>query len=166
MSLISLIAIMDNNRGIGYQNRLPWYLPADLAYFKDTTWGKPIIMGKNTYDSLGRPLPGRTNIVITRNELNIPNVTGFPSLLSALNHYATVPEIMIIGGEQLFQSALPLADRLYLTRVDGIFKADVFFPKLPSDEWEQASNSFRAKDEKNPYDLYITLYKKIGRKLE
>lgn len=132
--MISLIVAHDKNHVIGYENDMPWHLPGDLQYFKEMTMGKPIIMGRKTFESIGRPLPGRRNIVITRNEsYAAQGIETVPSLDTALALVKDVPEIMIIGGAQIFEQSLPLADKLYITLIDHEFKGDTFFPKY--DGW-------------------------------
>lgn len=128
--MISLIVAHDKNRVIGLNNDMPWHLPGDLAYFKRITMGKPIIMGRNTFESIGKPLPGRKNIIITRNlNYEVPGSIVVHSLEEALKVAETEhEEIMIIGGQQIFTEALPLADRLYVTRIDQEFEGDTFFP--------------------------------------
>ncbi len=139
--MISLIVAHDKNRVIGYENKMPWYLPGELQYFKEQTMGKPMIMGRKTYDSIGRPLPGRKNIVITRNEnFHVEGVEVARSLEEALQLAGDVEEVMIIGGEQIFKVALPIADRLYITHIEHDFNGDTFFPTY-GEEWRLISRS-------------------------
>lgn len=127
--MISLIVAHDKNRVIGYKNEMPWHLPGDLKYFKEMTMGKPVIMGRKTFESIGKALPGRRNIVITRNAAYVAdNIEVVGSLEAALALVQDEPEIMIIGGEQIFKSALALADRLYITEIDYTFEGDTYFP--------------------------------------
>ncbi|WP_107841550.1 dihydrofolate reductase [Metasolibacillus meyeri] len=127
--MISLIVAHDKNRVIGYDNQMPWHLPGDLKYFKEMTMGKPVIMGRKTYESIGKALPGRRNIVITRNvAYQADDIEAVASLEQALQLVQDEPEIMIIGGEQIFELALPLADRLYITEIDYTFEGDTYFP--------------------------------------
>lgn len=140
--MISLIVAFDDNRVMGYNNKMPWHLPGDLAYFKKTTMGKPMIMGRKTFESIGKALPGRTNIVITR-DLNykaegIIIVHSFEEALDVAKKEEK--EIMIIGGEQIFRLALPIADVLYVTKIQHAFQGDTFFPQI-SDEWKIVSES-------------------------
>ena len=126
---VSVIAALAKNRVIGIENRLPWRLPEDLAHFKALTLGHPILMGRKTFESLGRPLPGRTNIVITRNPDYRPEgalVAG--SIPAALALCSDVDEVFFIGGAELYAQAIPLADRLYLTEVDADAEGDAWFP--------------------------------------
>lgn len=136
--MISLIVAHDKNRVIGYENDMPWHLPGDLQYFKETTMGKPVIMGRKTFESIGRPLPGRRNIVITRNaSYTADGIELVGSLEAALALVVDVPEVMVIGGEQIFTQALPLADRLYITLIDYEFVGDTYFPAYEG--WQMVS---------------------------
>ncbi|WP_332650107.1 type 3 dihydrofolate reductase [Lysinibacillus sp. 54212] len=127
--MISLIVAFDKNRVMGYENAMPWHLPGDLKYFKEQTMGKPMIMGRKTFESIGRPLPGRRNIVITRNpDYYAEGIETVSSLEEAIALAGNIPEIMIIGGEQIFKLSLPIADKLYITHIDHEFEGDTFFP--------------------------------------
>jgi len=138
--ILSLIVAMSENRVIGADNDLPWHLPADLKYFKASTLGKPIIMGRKTYDSIGRPLPGRTNIVVTRNaEWQADGVKTVLSLAAAVTLAGDVPETMITGGAQIYAQALDMADRLYVTEVALTIDGDAFFPEIDKSCWREAS---------------------------
>ncbi|KAA0695128.1 dihydrofolate reductase [Halopseudomonas laoshanensis] len=139
---IALIAAMGRNHVIGRDNQLPWHLPEDLKYFRSMTWGKPIVMGRKTFDSLGRPLPGRTNIVITRQSgLQLPGASVQGSVDAALEQAGRqalldgVDEIMVIGGENLYRQMLDRADRLYLTLVDAEPEGDAWFPAVDGAQW-------------------------------
>lgn len=139
MVKISLIVAADENNVIGGDNQLLWHIPEDLKFFKAKTLGKPIIMGRKTYESIGRPLPGRTNIVITRNpEWNASGVTTAPSLESALKTAQTLTpdEICIIGGGTIYEQALQFATSVYLTRVHNVYNGDTRFPELNANEWQ------------------------------
>jgi dihydrofolate reductase len=126
---VSLIAIVARNGGIGQDNKLLVHLPGDLAHFKRTTLGAPIVMGRRTWQSIGRPLPGRCNIVVTRNaQFEAPGAEIAPDLPSALEHAGDAPKVWVIGGAALYAAALPLADELVLTEIDADFEADTFFP--------------------------------------
>lgn len=140
--MISIIVAMDNRNGIGKDNKLPWHLPSDLAHFKRTTLGKPIIMGRKTFESIGRPLPGRTNIVLTRAEPGAQvEGTHFLALsLEAALELVKGQDVFIIGGAEIYAQALPLADRLIVTHVDGEFDCDAFFPDFKDHElWRTTS---------------------------
>ena len=136
--MISLIVALDKNRVIGLNNAMPWHLPGELQYFKETTMGKPIIMGRKTLESIGRPLPGRRNIVITRNaQYDAQGIELAHSLNEAIERAGDVEEIMIIGGQQIFTESLPLADRLYITEIDYEFEGDTYFPQY--EDWKKVS---------------------------
>ena len=136
--MISLIVALDKNRVIGLNNAMPWHLPGELQYFKETTMGKPIIMGRKTFESIGRPLPGRRNIVITRNpQYDAEGIELALSLDEAIKLAGDVDEIMIIGGQQIFTESLPLADRLYITEIDHEFEGDTYFPEYEG--WQKVS---------------------------
>jgi dihydrofolate reductase len=146
---ISLIAAMAKNRTIGQGGGMPWHLPEDLAYFKKTTLGKPVLMGRKTYSSIGRPLPGRLNIVITRDDtLSIDGVQVTTGLQAAIEiaQKQDVEEIMVIGGGQIYAEALELADRVYLTEIQADIDGDTVFPDLPKSQWREVSRE-NAKNE-------------------
>jgi len=133
---LALIAALARNRVIGRDNRLPWHLPADLRFFKQTTMGKPLLMGRRTWESIGRPLPGRRMIVLSRDlDYQAPGCTVARSLDEALDVAGAVPELMVIGGAALYQQTLPRAARLYLTRVDMDVPGDVWFPDWNERDW-------------------------------
>ena len=140
MSTLSLIAAMANQRVIGRDNTLPWRLPEDLQHFKRTTLGKPVIMGRKTWESLGRPLPGRRNIVVSRNPDYLP-VGGelVSSLEAAMAATADVDEAFVIGGADLYRQALPLAQRIYLTEIAGDYAGDAHFPEFAAADWREVS---------------------------
>ena len=144
---LSLIAALGENRVIGVDNSMPWHLPGDFKYFKATTLGKPIIMGRKTWDSLGRPLPGRLNIVVSRQtDLALEGAEVFPSLDAAVERAEAwanaqgVDELMLIGGAQLYAQGLEQADRLYLTRVALSPEGDAWFPEFDLNQWKLVSN--------------------------
>ncbi|NOX10000.1 MAG: type 3 dihydrofolate reductase [Gammaproteobacteria bacterium] len=151
---ISIVVAMAENSVIGIENRLPWHLPADLAHFKAVTMGKPILMGRKTYESIGRPLPGRTNIVVSRNiELEAPGCVVVDSIEAALAEaqQETPDEIMIIGGAYFYQQMLAAADRIYLTRVHCNIEGDAHFPELGA-EWRECSREDHQADTNNDHD--------------
>ncbi|MEK4137182.1 type 3 dihydrofolate reductase [Kurthia sp. FSL E2-0154] len=155
--MISLIVAHDNNRVIGLNNEMPWHLPGDLAYFKEKTMGKPIIMGRNTFESIGRPLPGRRNIIITRNKAyEAAGAEIVHSLEEALELTKDAEEQMVIGGEQIFKEALPLADRLYITKIDYSFEGDTFFPSY--EDWVEKTTT--ENHEANGFTFRYTIYEK------
>ena len=139
---------------IGRENQLPWHLPNDLKYFKNQTWGMPILMGRKTFDSIGKPLPGRKSIVITRNKdwrhEHVDVVHSVGDAIEKAKEYGA-KEIFVIGGAEIFHSAFEEADRIYLTRVHHRFEGDVYFPEIPENEWSLVQNRFCHSDEKNPY---------------
>ncbi|TEW54409.1 type 3 dihydrofolate reductase [Psychromonas sp. RZ22] len=157
---ISMIVAMAHNRVIGLDNQMPWHLPADLQYFKKTTLGKPVIMGRKTYDSIGRALPGRLNIVVSRDpNLTISGVTCVTSVEQALAMAEGTEEVMIIGGATIYEYFLKVANRLYLTFIDLETKGDTKFPDyLAQGEWQQVASEEYLADEKNAYNLeFVTL---------
>jgi dihydrofolate reductase len=158
---ISLIAAVSSNNVIGFQNRLPWYLPEDLKYFKQLTIGKPILMGRKTFESIGRVLPGRINIVVTRNkQYQIQDCLVFSDIDDALQAFADYPEIMVIGGASFYQQMLPIADTLYLTVIDRVFDGDTHFPSFDISVWNEYS-SRTCKQETDPYLSYtFKIYRK------
>lgn len=133
---LSLIAALARNRVIGRDHRLPWRLPADLRFFKQTTLGKPLLMGRRTWESIGRPLPGRRMIVLSRDPGYLaPACAVVHSMDAALTEAGAVAEVMVIGGALLYAQTLPLADRMYLTQVDADVAGDVWFPEWNSLDW-------------------------------
>ncbi|OBT16765.1 diacylglycerol kinase [Vibrio sp. UCD-FRSSP16_10] len=158
--IISMIAAMANNRVIGKDNQMPWHLPADFIWFKKCTMGKPVIMGRKTYESIGRPLPGRHNLVISRDaNLSIEGVTTVTSIESALALVSDEQEVMIIGGGSIYERCLSLADKLYLTHIDLEVDGDTQFPDWGED-WTQTHSEHYSADEKNAYSMeFIVLDK-------
>ncbi len=160
---LSMIVAQGENRVIGVDGELPWHLSADLKYFKATTMGKPIIMGRKTFESIGRPLPGRPNIIITRNEnFTAENIDVCQDITSAValgKKYADelgLDEVMIIGGAQIYNAALNDATRLYITEVALSPKGDAYFPELPAEQWKEVkSTSFEA-DGESPAYRFVT----------
>lgn len=158
---LSLIVAMTKNRVIGKDNQMPWHLPADLAWFRQNTTGKPVIMGRKTFESIGRPLPKRTNIVLSRQPFEYDGVIWKDSLESAVDFVRDSEEIMLIGGGQLFNEYVSKADRLYLTEIQTELDGDTFFPSINWDEWHIEFEQYRPADEQNPYDCrFLILLKK------
>ncbi|WP_109083268.1 type 3 dihydrofolate reductase [Aggregatibacter kilianii] len=158
---LSLIVAITKNRVIGKDNQMPWHLPADLAWFRQNTTGKPVIMGRKTFESIGRPLPKRTNIVLSRQPFEYDGVIWKDSLESAVDFVRDSEEIMLIGGGQLFNEYLSQADRLYLTEIQTELDGDTFFPSINWDEWHIEFEQYRPADEQNPYDCrFLILLKK------
>jgi dihydrofolate reductase len=150
MNNLSIVVAISENNAIGKNNQLLWHLPADLKHFKEITSGHPIIMGRKTYDSIGRPLPNRRNIVITRKtDLNIPNVEVVNSLQEAIALCEKENEVFVIGGAEIYKHALALTNRIYLTVVHQNYEADAFFPALEKDEWKEVAKEYHQADEKN-----------------
>ena len=147
---ITLVAAMATNSAIGLDGQMPWHLPRELKHFKETTMGKPIVMGRKTWESIGRALPGRQNLVVTRNpEFSAPGCDVAGSLEAAVE-MAAGKEVMIIGGGQLYAEALPFADRMVLTLVDCEPEADTWFPGWDETEWTETASRDELPDEKNP----------------
>jgi dihydrofolate reductase len=162
MTILSMIVAHANNRVIGKNNDMPWHLPADLAYFKKTTLGKPIIMGRKTYQSIGRPLPGRKNIVISRdNNFQAEGVEVVNSVDAALALVVDSAEVMVIGGGAIYQHCLAAAQRLYITHINADIDGDTHFPEYDLTVWQKVASDIRPSDEKNPYQLNFSVYEKI-----
>lgn len=154
---------MDRNRLIGAGNRLPWHLPADLQHFKRTTMGKAIIMGRRTHESIGRSLPGRTNIVVSRNPAYAAPGCIVVSSLEAALAVASGDEVFVIGGATLYRQALPHAHRLYLTLIDAEFDGDTHFPELDFAQWQVIERTACEADDRNPYAYtFLTLERRTA----
>lgn len=156
MTRVSIIVATDDRGGIGRDGQLPWRLPEDLQRFKRITMGKPIVMGRRTWESIGRALPGRHNIVISRQPgLAAPGATVARSLDAALLAAGDVPEVCVIGGGEIYRLALPLAEEIHLTRVHALVDADTFFPAPDPTEWEEIGREDRPADERHehPYSF-------------
>lgn len=149
--VISLIAALAVDRVIGMENAMPWHLPADLAWFKRQTLNKPIIMGRNTFRSIGQPLPGRKNIVVSRHPGDDERVTWVATLEAALEAAAGAEEVMVIGGGSIYQQMLPRASRLYLTHIDAEVEGDTHFPEYEPDAWSSVFSEFHDADEENSH---------------
>lgn len=159
MSRVSIIAAMAHQRVIGLHNRLPWRLPADLSHFRRTTLGHAVIMGRKNYESIGKPLHQRLNIVLSSDPgYRAPGCRVVSSLAEALDAAGDDPEIFIIGGALVYAQALPLAARMYLTLIDGEFAGDTWFPEYDEREWCEIVRTEHAPDADNPYRLsFLTL---------
>lgn len=152
--ILSLLVAADENNVIGKDNKLPWHLPNDLKYFKNQTWAMPILMGRKTFESIGKPLQGRKSIVITRNsDWSYKGVEVVHSVEEAIEKTKEfgVKEIFVIGGAEIFETAFPQANRIYLTRIHHQFDGDAFFPKISHENWNLVQSRFCAADEKNKY---------------
>lgn len=158
---LSIIAAMDKNRLIGQQGKIPWDLPADLKYFKKTTMGSPVIMGRKTFESIGSPLPGRRNIILTRNK----NYTAkkceiINSQKEVLNMFLNNDEeAFIIGGAEIYQLFLNYSKKLYLTIIEQQFSGDTYFPKIDWENWFKISEERGITDKNNPYSYSFYIYK-------
>lgn len=162
--IISAIVAMSQGRVIGRNNEIPWYLPADFAYFKRVTLNHHIVMGRNCYESIGRPLPKRTNIIVTRNPFYI--VSGCVVVHSVdealdLAKRNGEDEVFIIGGGEIYAQTMHLLDKIYITEVDLNTKGSVFFPEINEAEWLLTSEEKHIKDEKNEWDYTFKIYEKI-----
>ena len=149
---ITIVVAMTKNRVIGYQGGMPWHLPADLKHFKAVTMGKPIVMGRKTFESIGKPLPGRENVVITRQAgISYAGCSMHSSLEVALDTLGAHEEIMVIGGGEIFSQVLPKAESVHLTVIDTELEGDVYFPELDDASWETVSTETVLADEKNAH---------------
>ena len=150
--IISLIAAMSRNRVIGKNNKLPWDMPADMNYFRNMTKNKPVIMGRKPYESIGRPMPDRINIIITRDkEYKAEGCIVVSNVDDALKSVKGNKEVMVIGGAQIYKEFLPKADRIYLTIIDEEIEGDTYFPEFNKDEWKETKREEHKADKKNPY---------------
>ena len=168
---LAVIVAQSENRVIGRNNKLPWHLPEDLKYFKSVTMGKAIIMGRKTFESIGRPLPGRTNIVVSRNpDYQAAGIEVVHDLASAISKAESLSlingneEALIIGGSQLYGQALALTDRLYLTQVHAEVDGDAYFPAIDRQEWQQVGCEAFSADGCNPYDYSFLVLDRLSDK--
>lgn len=155
---ISIIAAVAENRVIGHKNQLPWHLPNDLRNFKALTLNKPVIMGRKTFESIGKPLPGRENIIITRQQdYPAPGCQVMDSLEQALEYASDQEEVMIIGGANIYEQALPHADRMYITQIHCGFNGDALFPEWNEAEWREVKREDHSDDNLNvfPYSFLV-----------
>jgi dihydrofolate reductase len=156
--ITSIIVAIAKNNAIGKDNKLLWYLPNDLKHFKDVTTGHTVIMGRKTYESVGKPLPKRRNIVVTRQAISIEGCEVVPSIEAALALCADEEEVFIVGGAEIYRQSIPLTDRIYLTKVDQDFDGDTFFPELNAAEWKETERENFEPDDKNKLKYsFITL---------
>jgi len=167
--MLSIIVAQSQNRVIGRDNKLPWRLPNDLQYFKRMTMGKPVIMGRKTFaEDIGRPLPGRTNIVVTRNsEFSYEGVVCVPSVEAAIEYAEDinlingVEEAMVIGGGEIYRQALALAERLYITQVHAEVEGNVYFPELDYGDYQEIAREDFSASGDNPYDYSFVVYQRV-----
>ncbi len=159
---LSIIAAMTNDRVIGIENRLPWSLPADMQWFRRHTLGKPVIMGRKTFQSIGRPLPKRTNIVVTGDaSFAAEGCSVVHSIDAALKAAEPAEEVMVLGGASFYQQMLPRADRLYLTEVHAAFKGDAWFPSIAPSDWREIEREERPADPDNPHPMTFRILERI-----
>lgn len=157
--MITIIAAIAKNRVIGNNNRLIWHLPADLRFFKSTTMGHVLIMGRKTFESLGKPLPGRTMIVISRQKDYLTQGVAIAhSLPDALNMVPENLETFIVGGAQIYELALPIADKMILTRIDADFDGDTIFPDYNEVDWQLVHTEHHPSDDKHPWPFSFNTY--------
>jgi dihydrofolate reductase len=159
--MIALVAAIARNQVIGQHGQMPWHLPADLAYFKQLTLGHSVVMGRKTFESIGKPLPNRENVIITKN-------MGYQKegclILHSMDEacaFCAGRETFIIGGAQIYQEFFSYADRLYITFIDEVFSGDSFFPEFDEKRWRLVSKTKGEQNEQNPYDYYFLVYEKI-----
>jgi len=160
--IISLIvAAGDGNNAIGFKGKIPWHLPADFKRFKDLTLGHPIIMGQKTFESIGKPLPGRINIIVTNDaDYRAEGCRITHSMDEAIAVAKDATEVFVIGGGQIYRLAFPVAQRIYLTKVHGSFEGDTFFPEVSGGGWRLVSSEPHLKDENNAFDYTFCVYEK------
>lgn len=163
---VSLIVAMDRQRVIGREGALPWHLPDDLKNFKAITLGKPIVMGRRTHESIGRVLPGRRNLVISRRPgYQAPGCEVYATLTAALAACADCAEVMIVGGAELYAAALAIAERLYLTEVETALEGDVWFPAIAPDEWREMSAIRHERDDRHAHAYRYRVLERVSRKV-
>ncbi len=156
---VSLLVAMAKDRVIGVNNALPWHLPADLKHFKALTMGHHIVMGRKTYESIGKPLPGRTSVVVTRNaDFSAPGVHVASSLDAAIAACGDDAEIFVIGGADIYRQAITIADRIYLTEIDADIIGDAHFPEFDFTLWKESARVSHAPDANNRYRHHFVLY--------
>jgi len=152
---VSIIVAIGENHAIGKNNQLLWHMPNDLKHFKDITSGRTIIMGRKTFDSVGKPLPRRRNIVVTRQDITIPGCEVVKSIEDGLALCKNEDEVFIGGGAEIYKLAMHLTNRIYLTIIHKIFDADTFFPEIDKNEWQEISREDHQPDEKKPASLLL-----------
>lgn len=166
---VALIWAMAENRVIGIDNKMPWYLPKDLQFFKQCTWAKPVIMGRKTHESIGRPLPGRTNIIITRNQdftaKGCKVVHSLEAALELADQCCLIDggeEIIIMGGAEIYQQSMAHADKLYITKVHANVEGDAYFPEYDENQWQEVSHQECKKEGTGEYDYGFYVYQPAG----
>ncbi len=158
---LALIWAQDERGLIGANGRLPWTLPADMAWFRRHTLGKPVLMGRKTFESIGRPLAGRVNIVLTRNGGNMPGCLVAHSLDEAVQLAGDAEELMVMGGAQIYRLALPRAVRAYITTVHGVFEGDTCFPEWDARAWREIHREYHARDDRNPWPCTFRILERM-----
>ncbi|MFW6019697.1 MAG: type 3 dihydrofolate reductase [Bacteroidales bacterium] len=161
---ISIIVAIAKNRVIGKNNQMPWHLPADLKHFKKTTYGFPVIMGRKTFESIGKPLPGRKSIVISRQgnlSLNFESVEVVHSFADAVNAARDYEEAFVIGGSDIYKLALPFTEKIYMTKLDMEVEGDTYFPELDLKRWTLVDEEHHQADTKNPHDYSFLVFERI-----
>jgi dihydrofolate reductase len=157
---ISFIFAMDRNRAIGMNNKLPWHLPGDLKFFKTVTMGHPILMGRKTYESIGKPLPGRRNVILTQNfEFQAEGCEVIHSVQEAAQAFQD-QELFVIGGAEIFRLFASDVDKMYITYIEHEFEADTYITELDLSEWTLVSSEQGERNEKNPYEYYFRIYQR------
>ncbi|HEY0244889.1 MAG TPA: dihydrofolate reductase [Mucilaginibacter sp.] len=153
--IVSIVVAISENHAIGKDNKLLWYLPNDLKHFKDITTGHTVIMGRKTYESVGKPLPNRRNIIITRQNMDIPGCEVVNSIEAALALCTDEAEVFIVGGAEIYRQSMKLTNRIYLTIVHKEFEGDSYFPEIEANEWKETAREDYAPDNKNilPYSF-------------
>ena len=159
--MISVIVAVAKNGVIGCRGGMPWHISEDLRYFKRVTTGHPVVMGRRTFESLGRPLPGRTNVVVTRNpSWSAEGVRVADSIDRAVAMFPPDEEVFVIGGGEIYRQAMPLADKLYLTRIDAAFEGDTFLPARDEADWRLVSSEHNARGAEFPHPFEFQIYDK------
>lgn len=161
--MVSLIVAASENNAIGKGNAMLWHLPEDLKFFKNITWGMPVIMGRKTFEAVGKPLPGRTNIIITSNKnWSAENTVTTTNIEEAIKtaYETNAKEIFITGGGEIYKQTLPMADKVYLTRVHTTIVGDAFFPEMDVDMWKVDFEKYVKADEKNKFDMTFQTWKR------
>ena len=162
--MISLIWAMDQQRLIGANNQMPWHLPADMAWFREHTLGKSVLMGRKTFDSIGKPLPKRRNIILSRQrDLAIEGCEVMHDLNDAVTEFAN-EELMVMGGAEIYALAMPFAERLYCTHIHTAFEGDAWFPGIDMSQWQRTHEESHLPDEKNKYPYRFEIYERIEKK--
>ena len=159
--MLNLIVAVAHHNVIGMAGKMPWHLPAELAYFKRITMGHPIVMGRKTFDSIGRPLPGRRNIVVTANQAWRHDGVEVAGNIETALSMVEGSSAFVIGGATLYAAALPMADRVYLTAIDATLEGDTFFPELTPEKWREVSRERRERDDKNAYAVEFVVFERV-----